>query len=346
MSANLTPRQQLEMFGFEESLRQAEAGAATQAERRRARERLEVAQRALLEPPEGDELAFLHAGLCQTYLPHSRLRSNRLMWRRSVGRLTLMVQPGVIDGTPADLRARQVTLEEQDAMYVGVPFGARARLILIHLQSEGVKSPVVPMGESLSAWIRSLGLPVSGGPRGSIASIREQALRIARCLFTIQFDDVDASGLARRSLRDIKIVNGLEMWLSPNGTGSWPTAVELNADFHEHLRQHAVPLDKRAISHLSDNSLGLDLYALFAHRLPRLKADLHLSWRQLVEQLGTTEQQQTSVAHRIRDIMPEIHAVYPEARVEVTRHGLLLKPSKPSVPSTMVNGFRLIEAKS
>ena len=37
----------------------------------------------------------------------------------------------------------------------------------------------VSLGPSMSAWIRSLGLPVTGGPRGTIQAIREQSLRIA-----------------------------------------------------------------------------------------------------------------------------------------------------------------------
>jgi len=37
---------------------------------------------------------------------------------------------------------------------------------------------------------------------------------------------------------------------------------------------------------------------------------------------------------------------YPEAKVEVTSHGLLLKPSLPAVPKTMVKGFRLIDGRS
>src|SRR3712207_7587267 len=43
------------------------------------------------------------------------------------------------------------------------------------------------LGPSMSAWIRSLGLPVTGGPRGTIQAIREQSLRIARCEFTLQW---------------------------------------------------------------------------------------------------------------------------------------------------------------
>ena len=338
-------REQLELLGLDECLRRADAEAATSAERQRLRQRIETAHSVMADLPSSEDLAFLHSGLCQTYLPHSRLKENRSIWRRSSGRFTLIVQPGVMDDTPLHLRGRQLAFEEQEQLFVGVPFGAKARLILIYLQGEGVKGRMVSMGPTMSAWIRSLGLPVSGGPRGSIYLIREQAVRIARCTFTMQWDGQDAAGNSLRTLRDVKIVEGLDLWVGAKDSSRWDGAVELSAAFYEHLRQHAVPLDKRAISHLSNNSLGLDLYALFAYRLPRLRADLHLSWRQLQGQLGTTDRSTNGLGRRIREVLPDILAVYPDAKVEQTRHGLLLKPSKPSVPTTMVNGYRLVEAE-
>ncbi len=70
-----------------------------------------------------------------------------------------------------------------------------------------------------------------------------------------------------------------------------------------------MPLDKRAIAHLAGNSLGLDLYTLFACRLPRLKDDLYLSWLQMRDQLGSGEAHARSLAQRIRDVLPELAAV-------------------------------------
>jgi replication initiator protein len=317
------PRAQLELLGLDEALRRADAAAATPGERRRLRERLEAAHGVLTALPTPDELAFLHSGLCQTFLPHARPASDDAIWRRRAGRFTLLVSPGAIDDGHRVAR-------------VGVPYGTKARLILIYLQSEGVKGRVVSLGASMSAWIRSLGLAVTGGPRGSIAAVREQALRIARCSFTLQWDATDAAGNVQTLVRDTQIVEGLELWTAPGDAGRWPETVELSAKFYEHLKDHAVPLDKRAIAHLAGNSLGLDLYTLFAYRLPRLSDGLHLSWLQLRDQLGSGEAHTRSLAQRIRDVLPEIAAVYPDAKIEATRHGLMLRPSPPAVPRTAV----------
>jgi Plasmid encoded RepA protein len=327
-------RQQLELLGLDECLRRAETEGATQTERLRLRDRYEVAHGIMSALPEPDELAFLHSGLCQTYLPHSRPKSNRAIWRRSAGDLTLIVQPGVIDATPMGQRGRQPTPEEEEAMFLGVPWGAKARLILIYLQSEGLKGRVVQMGPSLSAWVRSMGLPATSGPRGSLRMIRDQTLRIARCQFTFQWEGrTDAQGNRRRSLVDVKIANRLDEWLHRGG-GDGDIVVELTADFHDHLKEHAVPLDRRAIAMLAENCLGLDLYALFAHRMHRISPGrpLTLTWRALQAQLGTNESMTNSLAKRIREVLPDVLAAYPDARVEATRRGLVLTHSLPPVP--------------
>ncbi|TDH60987.1 hypothetical protein E2C06_19235 [Dankookia rubra] len=79
----------------------------------------------------------------------------------------------------------------------------------------------------------------------------------------------------------------------------------------------------------------------FACRLPR--QDLHLRCAQLPDQPGSAKKQTKTPAYRIREVLPHLIAGYPNARVEVTRHGLLLRLSQPAMPRTMAHGIRLIE---
>lgn len=305
---------QLTLFGFQEVLRRAEASGVGRGELKR----IQAAHQVLGEG-EDDDLSFLHSGLCQTALPHKRPEDDSKPWERRAGRLCLIVQPGTG-------RDAQGSLE-----YIGVPYGTKSRLIMIYLQTEGVKDKVVPLGNSMSAWIRSLGLPVTGGPRGTIGAIKEQVLRIANCSIKLEWDDPVGEGVVT-NMRKTDIVKGLSMWAERPGREKWPTQVELSEEFHEHLKAHAVPLDRRAIAHLSGNSLGLDLYTTLAYRLPRLDKALALSWRHLMGQFGSEDKYEFNFAQRLRAILPDVLAVYPEASVEVSRHGLVLKPSKPAVP--------------
>ena len=332
--------EQLEIFGVTEVLRRIEMEPVPATERRRLMRRVEVTHDMMSELPTAEDLSFLHSGLCQTCLPHSRPADDRHVWRRTAGRFSLIVTPGVVE----DWSSARSSSAGEGVRYVGVPYGSRARLIMIHLQTEGVKSRTVSLGRSLSAFLRSLGLPVSGGPRGSINAIREQSLRIARCGITMQWSNVETDGSHRTVISDTRIVDGLELWHSARGD-EWSGTVELSERFHAHLKEHAVPLDKRGIAHLSGNSLGLDLYALLAYRLPRLSRDLHLRWSALQSQIGSNEKADFSLAQRIRQVMPDVLTAYPHANVDVTSHGLLLKPSSPAVPKTIVRGFRLIEGE-
>jgi len=321
-----TRRGQLELVGLGESLRQTELlppGAA-----RRRQRGLETVSDILGRNPDRGELAFLHSGLCQTYLPHARPDRDDEIWTRSSGRFSMMVTPG---GTPG--RGGEA------ARYVGVPYGPKARLILIYLQSEGVKSRVVQLGSTLAGFIRAMGLEPIAGKRGSIAMVKEQLLRIGRCTFTLSWTGAGAEGDEAMMLQDVRIASGLELALDPK---KWEGQVVLDADFHAHLKEHAVPLDWRAIRELSGNSMGLDLYTLFAYRLPRLERDLRLTWRQLSEQMGS-DAEVKEVARRSRQALSQVLEVYPGARVEVTRTGLLMRRSPPSVPNArLVRGHVIV----
>jgi hypothetical protein len=323
---------QLEIFGLDETRRQAAASTTSRTELARLHRRIDTTHNILSALPENDDLSFLHSGLCQTALPHSRPAENHAPWRRTSGRFTLSINPGTV--------ARLDKPGEHG--YVGVPFGSKARLILIHLQTEGLKSRTVNLGPSLSAFMRSLGMTVTGGPRGNIAATKEQVLRIARCTFSLQWSEGEGDG-SWTHFADHRIVDGLDLWQAGRGD-KWDGSVELSERFHAELQKHCVPLDKRAIAELKNNSLSLDLYALFAYRLPRLRESLHLRWRMLQSQVGSEETQMKELARRVRSVMPDVMAVYPHAKVEITPTGITLRKSEPPVPSRAVRGYRVIES--
>ena len=230
MSATGDIRAQLELVGLDETLRRADAAGATPAERARLRRRVEVAAEIMSEPPGGDELGFLHAGLCQCYLPRTRPAQNSDAWARRTGRFRLLVEPGTL--RPDDSRGEGGHwLPASGAEYVGVPFGTKARLLMFYLQREGVRSRVVPMGSSMSGWMRAMGLRVIGGERGTIAPLREQALRLASCHFTLEWNSDDGT---RAGLRRFRIASGMES-IGEAG-GRWPVTSVNVVEFGCRLR--------------------------------------------------------------------------------------------------------------
>ena len=336
-------QRQLSLTGLDATHKAVEAAMREQAEMEGralfpnilSRKLNQVSTIQSLMAEEADQIAFFHSGFCisGSGLPHACPQDPNAIWTRENGRFSIMVQSGVVKDP-----------ETGEAVRCGIPYGTRARLLLIHLQTEGRNNRVVNMGDSLSAFLRSLGIQVTGGENGSITAIKKQFIRIARCSFTICFDDQSADGVRRTVIEDTQIMSGMEML--QNSNGAWKGVVELSPKFHEQLREHAVPLSKRAISSLSGSSLGLDLYTLFAARLRRLSKPLELDWMTLQTHLGSEFKDARSVGRKVRDVLPLVQIAYPEARFKVGVHSITLLPSDPAVPErTMIPGhkFHLIE---
>lgn len=308
---------QLELFGVGGCLEMLSAdGRFSDKEKVQFARRYQAAHRAMAElAPE--DVVYLHAGLCQTGLPHSKPPTNHEPWQMSNGRFHLIVEPGtVVDRTTGR------------ATHVGVPYGSKARLVFIHICTEGLKSSEVPLGRSMTAFMRRLGIKATGGEHGTIAPFKEQVLRLGRSRFSFQFE-----GDGGVSISDTQIADHLHLWVT--GDGEWQDTITLTQKFRDHLVGRAVPLCDHAIAYLKDSSLKLDMYAFLAWRLPKLQKPLRLNWAQVAATFGSGLDSK-EMARSFKKFLPEIKAVYPDMKVEVIRNALLLHPSKPPVPKTLV----------
>jgi len=132
---------------------------------------VEAAARYMADEDNG--IAFLYSGWCQAALPHKRLPDG-VHWQIKTERVTLAVEPGLQPGPGGDL------------IPSGVPFGSRARLIFLYLQSTALKTNnrEVELGKSLRDWLYRMGIPWGGKSKRDVL---EQAARISRCRFTFHF---------------------------------------------------------------------------------------------------------------------------------------------------------------
>lgn len=78
---------------------------------------------------EESEIGFVYAGWAQASLPHRRLADDA-HGQIQTDRVSLIVQPG--------LRA----IPGQNPVSVGVPYGSRARLIILYLQTEAMRTGI------------------------------------------------------------------------------------------------------------------------------------------------------------------------------------------------------------
>jgi hypothetical protein len=270
---------------------------------------------------ESGRRGYSYSGLCLTSLPHRKLADDKA-WERTVGPLTLIIEPG------------RIKLGDGPSKMVGVPHGARARLILIYLQTQAIltNSREVSLGRSMRQWMGRMGLSVGGE---TAAALREQARRIAICTmrFTWKADQIGGSPTMMTNERIIK--SGLFFQDASTGDDRqdslFDDRVLLDSDFFEQLRRHPVPLQDAAIQQLKDSSTALDIYVWLAYRLHYLQKRTAIGWRDLYEQFGAGYRHMWAWKPKFLQALAEAVAAYPEARVDVEDTHILLHPSPPPI---------------
>ncbi len=279
---------------------------------------------------EENEVGFLYSGWAQAALPHRRLSDDQ-PWQVETDRVSLLVQPGMRHGRPP--------------VYIGVPYGSRARLILLYLQSEALRtgSREVSLGRSLHAWLRRLGIPIGGR---SMREVRDQAERISRCRMSFQIVQGNRSGLVNQSLLDTAMFVEDD---TGKQNGQFIETATLSQMFFDQLKKHYVPVDEAAIKQIANNSLALDVYCWLAFRLHVLSQPTPISWKALKEQFGQGFGRLDHFRRQFKQTLDLALSVYPAAKVEVHERGVTLLPSAAPVATKFVRlatlGGRLLPPK-
>jgi hypothetical protein len=263
---------------------------------------------------EENGIGFVYSGWAQAALPHRRLRDDQA-WQITSDRVKLLLEPG------------RKTVEDGEPIWVGVPYGSRARLIMLYLQTEALRtnSREIELGKSLRDWLTRLGIPIGGK---SLKDVREQAERISRCRLTFHVQAGGRAGLVNQNIVDTAMFVGD----SSAGQGSlFLETAKLSESFYEQLRKHPVPLEESAIRAINNNSMAIDLYCWLAYRLHVLTAPRSVTWKALMGQFGAAYKEQFHFKPRFLENLNLALAVYRDAKVEVEERGLILRPSRPPV---------------
>lgn len=300
-----------------EGLESARALAQTPEQRRL----VDLAARVLAE--ESDQLGITYAGFCMTSLPHKRPKDEQKEWFRENGRFSLMVEPGKI-------------IRQGQPRFYGVPYGARARMILLYLCTEAIRTNTrrVEIGRSMRAWLGKLGIAIGGE---SYAAVREQANRISACRMTIAWrGDNGTEGFKRENIIDgmLSIPSGRD---ETQGT-LWEDEIELTESFFQALKAHPVPLWEPALRAISNQPLVIDIYVWLVHRLHTVRKPTIVGWQPLQAQFGAEYSRDRDFRRRFKEALAEAVAVYPEASIDCDERGVELRPSRPAVAprSTLV----------
>lgn len=123
----------------------------------------------ILDP---ESIVYQHTVMCQTVLPY-RDPEELHTWTRRQGDVLLSLSAGE-------------AYNGFEMVTVPLPFGPKARLALYHLNTQAVlsKSRHVEVGDSLTAFVKRLGLAGSGR---NISSVKDQLTRLAACRLAVGY---------------------------------------------------------------------------------------------------------------------------------------------------------------
>jgi hypothetical protein len=272
-------------------------------------------------PPDRND--FLHSVMCQVGLP--RRATVAKTFERTSGPFSILLEAG-------KLYNGKTWVEHP------LPYGTTPRLVMVHLSSEAIRTQNrrVELGESMRQFLQTLGHQTNGGERGGYTVFRKQMEALAACRLTI---GMQAEG--RVVTVDAKPIKRFEAWFQPDGEqrSLWPGSLELSPDFYETLRQHAVPLDYRALSALKHSALALDIYTWLAHRLYRIREanGVRLTWDNLRDQFGQEYSNIKDFKREFQNALRQVWHVYPTARIEDEFGGIRLFESPPPIPKTSIS---------
>ena len=217
-----------------------------------------------------------------------------------------------------------------------LPYGPKARLLLMHLNSEAVRrqSPIIPVEDSMTAFFRRLMGRTQDGRQA--AMLKTQLSALAAATFRMGISTAEDSALQI----DTKVIGAFDLWFRKDEDGQrviWPQTLRLSLDYFESLTRFAVPLDERPLP---------------PWRTRRSRSISTAGWRSgctgcwTKAAAGAVGQSAGAVRPRIcptrafREffigLLRQVRSVYPEARLEVDSHGMRLWQSPPPVRKRLV----------
>jgi len=284
----------------------------------RKMERLIDASAAIrTNPPE--RIDFLHSIQCQCGIPYKNPGDHVREWDRKQGGASLRIEAG-----------SAIDPQTGEFVKLGLPYGEKPRLVLIHLASEAVRTgkPVVDVEGSMTAFGRSLGLETNGQ---QLKALKVQLARLASA--TVRMGVVEEG---RAIQVQAHFVSAFDLWFPKQADQRilWPSTVRLSEEYFQSLGKHAVPLDHRAVAILASSSMALDVYAWLAqrlHRVPPGRPQL-ITWPALYEQFGQGFARLRDFRRQFLHTLHQVQAAYPNAHISSTEVGVSLEHSPPPVP--------------
>lgn len=256
---------------------------------------------------------YNHSFLCSVSLPHRKPLTR--VYEKTSGSVSLQLTAGSLPTASGGF------------VDVGLPYGPRARLVMLQLCSMAIvqQSPTIDIEDSFTSFCKNLNLPTNGQ---SLKSLKEQMYRLS----------VVSMRLSKRGTDYVETFQSpifshlaAEFPEDPAQRTLFPSYVKFSHEFFMSLKDHAVPLRKDAITALTHTSRGLDIYMWLSARLCRVHKPTMIKWTTLRWQFGKSTQNMSSFKERFKKALKQVLILYPEAKVDIVYGGIMIHNSPPPV---------------
>ena len=267
------------------------------------------------------EVAYAGRLLVQATLPHSKPADGVTEFERSNGNLSMKI---IADAS------------------CGLPYGTYPRMILALVVTEAVrtKSPDIELGDTFRQFMNKLSLSPRGGARGNIGRLRDHMRRLfsATVSATYRRDD----NWQTLGFRPIEKASMFWNPKRPEEISVWHSEISLNQRFFEEIVYRPVPIDMHALCMLtkSRSPMAIDIYQWLTHRFSYLKEATLIPWALLQLQFGGDYGRTRDFRVKFLRQLKEVLSLYPQANVEATEGGLMLRPSKTHVTMRLIQGSK------
>lgn len=212
----------------------------------------------------------------------------------------------------------------------GLPYGRYPRLLLMWLTTAGIrtKQQELPLPATSTAFLNQLGIAPTYGPRGTVPAFAGQARRLLGTMITWERREPDNGGTVAR-YKNIPIADAWTLWWD-DGEEDEPSRFEivLSEQFLSNVCSRPVPARSWDVVRGLRSPLELDIYMWLPWRLKDLeKPSRVIGWDGLELQFGAGYNRPRDFKATFCSKLEKVLKLLPEARVHVTRSGLILKPS-------------------
>lgn len=226
---------------------------------------------------------------------------------------------------------------------IGLPYGSVPRLMLAWIGAEVVRTRQreITLGDSMSEFMRELGMAPTGGRWGTVTRLKDQSKRLFGCTISTHYSD-EAEVFANAAPFHI---GKAELWWNAqiaDQLGLFRSTLTLSDAFYQEITEHSVPVDMRVLKMLRRSPLALDVYAWVSYRvftLNRSRRDSALiPWGALQMQFGssypTTTRGTLDFKANFTKALVKVNALaYQNLRCSCDRTGLTLHRSPQHLPS-------------